>query len=258
VSRSDPGPVDGWADNRGVRLHFLDTGAVAEPGRTTVVVVPGLSEAAEEYAWLLDGLAPRRCVALSLRGRGQSDAPLAGYSLADHVSDLEAVVEALRLPRFCVVGLSRGVAYAVRFATLHPERVAGLVVGDYPAHHTELPPEWVDAFMESSWRGVPVVERMKRRVVAGIQRDSRYEPLWEGLRRVPFPALILRGTGEGSLLPRKEADRYRRLIPEATVVAFEGTDHDLLEPDPTRLVRVLEGFLGGLDGPSSKTDRSRP
>jgi pimeloyl-ACP methyl ester carboxylesterase len=257
MSQPDPAGLDRWLDNRGVRLHFLDPAGAAEPARTPLVIVPGLSEGADEYRWLIDALIPRRCVALSLRGRGRSDAPLAGYSLDDHVSDLEALVEELRLQRFCLFGNSRGVAYAVRFAAMHPERVAGLVVGDYPAHHTELPEDWVDAFMQSTWRGVPVAERLRRRVAVGIQRDSTYQPLWEGLRSAPFPALILRGTADGSLLPRKEADRYRRLIPEAIVVALEGSDHDLCASDPERFVRVLEGFLGGLDGPSLKADRSR-
>ena len=36
-------------------------------------------------------LAPRRCVAISLRGRGESDAPETGYSLAEQASDITAV-----------------------------------------------------------------------------------------------------------------------------------------------------------------------
>jgi pimeloyl-ACP methyl ester carboxylesterase len=240
--------LDGWIDNRGVRLHYLDSGSEPfDPARVPLVIVPGLSEGAEDQEDLMAAVAPRRAVAISLRGRGKSEAPIAGYSLDDHVADVEALVEALRLYRFVLFGSSRGVSYATSYAARHPERLAGLILADYPAHHTELDAGWLDRVMETSWRGRPVAERMKRRALAGIQRESSYLPLWEGLRGVSCPALILRGGSEGSLLPSAEADRYRRVMPDATVVVFEDAGHDLTEPDPDRFGTTIREFLDGID-----------
>jgi len=40
---------------------------------------------------LLEYLLPRRCVALSFRGRGNSDTPTNGYDLQDHILDIKSV-----------------------------------------------------------------------------------------------------------------------------------------------------------------------
>jgi pimeloyl-ACP methyl ester carboxylesterase len=54
------------------------------------------------------------------------------------VSDVEAVVEKLKLPRFVLVGHSLGGAVAIKYAGAHPDRVAGLVVVGAPG---KTPPE---------------------------------------------------------------------------------------------------------------------
>ncbi len=58
-----------FIDNAGVRIHALDN-EVDDTTLPPVVVVPGMGESAEEYAWLLDALGHRRVVAVDVRGRG--------------------------------------------------------------------------------------------------------------------------------------------------------------------------------------------
>lgn len=80
--------------------------------------MPGLSEPAGEYTELMGRLLPRRCVAISPRGRGRSDAPASGYTLDDHAGDVLAVARQATLPRCVLVAFSRGVPYAIRCATI--------------------------------------------------------------------------------------------------------------------------------------------
>ncbi|HKG25094.1 MAG TPA: alpha/beta fold hydrolase [Thermomicrobiales bacterium] len=115
---------EGWVEHGAVRLRHLD---IAPPNGTGValVIVPGLSEAAEDYLDLMTELAPRRCVAVSLRGRGRSTAPPTGYGLRDHVDDLAAAIAHLNPERFCLLGFPRGVSYALPFALRHPPGLPG-------------------------------------------------------------------------------------------------------------------------------------
>ena len=71
-----------------------------------------------------------RILAPDLRGRGDSDKPATGYSLAHHAADLRALLDHFRLARAILMGHSLGAHIAVRFATLHPDRVSKLVLFD--------------------------------------------------------------------------------------------------------------------------------
>lgn len=68
------------------------------------------------------------------RGNGLSDWDVDEISLSCFVRDLEAVVDAMGLERFPLIGLSQGCAVSVAYAVQHPERVSGLIfIGGYAA-----------------------------------------------------------------------------------------------------------------------------
>src|ERR1039458_4855395 len=69
-----------------------------------------------------------KAILYDARGHGRSTAgPVPGdYGYECLARDLEAVLDALRLARAALAGASMGAHTAVRFALLHPERVAGL------------------------------------------------------------------------------------------------------------------------------------
>ena len=69
-----------------------------------------------------------RHVTYDTRGTGLSDRHVEDVSLDAWVRDLEAVVDALALERFCLYGVSMGVPIAVRYAARHPERVERMVL----------------------------------------------------------------------------------------------------------------------------------
>jgi class 3 adenylate cyclase/pimeloyl-ACP methyl ester carboxylesterase len=67
------------------------------------------------------------------RGNGLSDRDVEEVSFETFVSDLEAVVDAARLERFALFGISQGCAVAIAYAVRHPERVTHLIlIGGYP------------------------------------------------------------------------------------------------------------------------------
>jgi pimeloyl-ACP methyl ester carboxylesterase len=102
------------------------------PGRgPAVVAVHGLTANHTCWASLADALAPDvRLVAYDLRGRGESDKPATGYSLATHGEDLAGLLDHLGLSRPVVIGHSLGAHIALRFAVTRPRRVARLILVD--------------------------------------------------------------------------------------------------------------------------------
>jgi pimeloyl-ACP methyl ester carboxylesterase/DNA-binding winged helix-turn-helix (wHTH) protein len=62
------------------------------------------------------------------RGCGLSDREVADLSFDGFVRDLETVVDALRLERFAMFGLSQGAAVAIAYAARHPDRVSRLIL----------------------------------------------------------------------------------------------------------------------------------
>ena len=62
------------------------------------------------------------------RGNGMSDWDVDELSLDAWVGDLETVVDAARVERFPLIGISQGCAVAVSYAVRHPERVSHLVL----------------------------------------------------------------------------------------------------------------------------------
>jgi TolB-like protein/DNA-binding winged helix-turn-helix (wHTH) protein/pimeloyl-ACP methyl ester carboxylesterase len=62
------------------------------------------------------------------RGYGLSDWNDSEFSVDTFVRDLEAVVDALRLDRFALIGSARGGPTAITYAARHPDRVSHLVL----------------------------------------------------------------------------------------------------------------------------------
>lgn len=98
---------------------------------STVVCIHGLTANHTCWAGLAGMLAPaHRVIAYDLRGRGESDKPEQGYSLAIHNEDLAALLDHYGLRRAVIMGHSLGAHIAVRFAAKHPARVSKLVLVD--------------------------------------------------------------------------------------------------------------------------------
>lgn len=96
-----------------------------------VVCIHGLTANHTCWASVADVLSPAyRLIAYDLRGRGESDKPDKGYSLALHNEDLAGLLDHFGLKKAVLVGHSLGAHIALRFAALHPERVAKLVLVD--------------------------------------------------------------------------------------------------------------------------------
>jgi pimeloyl-ACP methyl ester carboxylesterase len=238
-------PASVFVSNAAVRLHVLDNQRVrAMP--PPVLVVPGMGERADEYAWMLDRLGGRRVLVADLRGRGRSDAPPVGYAWEDHIGDLRAIVESLRLERPVLVAFSRGSSYALGYALASPDCVRGVVIGDYSPRHVGLRAEFAERQLRLEIRGVPVAQRMPEHAVRGVVAESREVPLWDRLTELRCPVLVVRGGRRGAVVTGELAERWRTSLPSVKMATVAGAGHDLWSRDPDAYLAVLLPFLEGI------------
>lgn len=74
--------------------------------------------------------------------------------------------------------------------------------------------------------------------------DSRahYQPLFDTLSALRVPALLLWGMKDSALQPY-QLERWRLLLPQASVVRLEASGHWPHEEEPARVVAELQRFL---------------
>lgn len=214
----------------GVRLQVLEHGDQGVP----LLFVPGTPGPAADFSPDMEALSPLRTRAVSLRGAAPSDQPEAGYRLEDFSADVAAA--AAGLERVCLFGFSIAVPYVVAFAAAHPQRVAGLILADYPARYTALSPEWAERIIAQA-----PPEFFPPHVVQGVQRDSATVELWDGLEQLNCPVLILRA-GQRSRLSDADLERYRAALPRAEVITFADSGHDVRRPDRGQFQDVVRRF----------------
>jgi pimeloyl-ACP methyl ester carboxylesterase len=111
----------------GVRLAYWVVG----DGPKTLLLANGLG--GRLYAWepLIRALYPQyRFITWDYRGLFESSTPARRrmMSIPHHAEDGATILDAVNCPRAVVCGWSMGVQVALELATLHPERVAGLIL----------------------------------------------------------------------------------------------------------------------------------
>jgi pimeloyl-ACP methyl ester carboxylesterase/DNA-binding CsgD family transcriptional regulator len=219
------------------------------------------------------------------RGTGLSDrdAPLPSWE--SHVSDLACVVDAARLERFALLGLSQGAAFAIAYAARNPERVSHLIIcGGYargreargvPAAEIET----LERLIELGWGSndpsfrqvfttrfapdagldaihafndmMPLTASAQKAVQ--IVRANRSIDVRAEAARVTCPTLVLHARGDLSI-PFEEGRLIASLIPGARFASLETRNHLMMEGDAAwrDFVSALEGFYAPARAPKGE------
>lgn len=231
---------EGWVNNNGISIHYLES--EGEGDYTPLFICPGLSEPAEDYIRLMHSLAPRKCIAMSFRGRGRSGCPTEGYSLEEHESDIEAVVSHLGMKNFCLMGYSRGVSYTLAYGIRNNALLKGLIIEEYPPVHKKMSDGWA----EELYKAYPDY-RLDCRAAFGIQRESVQVDFSSSLHLLKCPVLIMRGMQDSSQLTGEDAETYAKNIANCRVITFENAGHDIQTDDPDSFLEAVKTFLSLLD-----------
>jgi pimeloyl-ACP methyl ester carboxylesterase/DNA-binding CsgD family transcriptional regulator len=231
--------------------------------------------------WLAALGAHNTLVRYDERGCGLSDREPVGMEVDDWVADLEAVVDAARLDRFSLLGISQGAAVAITYAVKHPDRVDKLVLyGGYARgrmHRGAAAREESELFtrlIRVGWGSdMPTYRRVfttlfvpggteqqmawfdeLQRVSASPEQALRLRDAFDSLDvrpivgQVSVPTLVAHAQDD-ALVPYDEGRQMAMLIPDARFVTLYGKNHILLEDEPAwgTFIRELRDFIGDGD-----------
>jgi pimeloyl-ACP methyl ester carboxylesterase len=196
-----------------------------------------MTDIADDYIEVVP-LFGRRTVVVELRGHGKSGAPVSGYDLTTLSGDVGAVVDAVTDGPIHMVTFSRGTSYAVAWALAHPDRVLSLAIGDYIPEERVLPTGVSHRLLNGRWRGSPVHKRLNTDAANKTFLAARARSFWEELSRLKIPLLVIR-SGNSVLVGDDEWARYKQQFPDAHLVEFHDSPHDIFRPDRGRYPQLV-------------------
>lgn len=228
--------------------------------------------------------AHKRVVIADLRGHGKSDWAASGnYGLDRYVEDIVRVTDELGLRQVTVVGHSLGGLVALKIAELRSAAVDRLVIVDF-SPDTDADAELVmRSFLKESLKTYPALddyvawiksyrpllsEEMAKRVALGALRPApdggfvmRFDPaildgeplrqesdndIWQVLRGLSVPTLIMRGEWSGVLL-RPTAERMRECLARGRTVTIRKAGHGVMLDNPDQFLSELIDFSTALE-----------
>ena len=213
------------------------------------------------------------------RGNGLSDWNVADLSFNAWVEDLESVVNAAKVDRFPLLGISQGGAVAIAYAVRHPEKVSHLILygayargwitrdsadeieqrqaqltlvrlgwgKDNPAFRqlwTSLYAPDATPEQAQSFNDLQRISTSPENAVKLLTEMGKIDVV-DLLAQVKVPTLVLHCRDEAGV-PFEEGRTLAAMIPGARFVPLEGRNHLLLEGAPSwgTFVKEIRRFLG--------------
>jgi pimeloyl-ACP methyl ester carboxylesterase len=262
-------------EHHDLRLYYESVGE-GEP----LILIRGLGSNADHwYAQVPDLSRHYRVITFDNRAIGRSGDPGGAFTIRDMAADVIGLMDALKIARAHILGLSMGGMIAQELAIAHPQRVKGLVLvvthcgGERQVKAADEVMETlqrmaVDQSMEARIQAatvffaartlsenMPVVEEyatvsmqhpaggeILQRQMDAIQAHDTYDRL----HLITAPTLVLTGA-EDILIPPENSKNLADRIPNAECIVIQGGGHQILIEQPEACNRAIIDFLQKVD-----------
>ena len=212
------------------------------------------------------------------RANGLSDWEVPDFTLDSMIDDLAAVIDAVGLERFPLLGISQGCAISIAYAVRNPDRVTKLILYGGWAKGGALRGSAADRqdremqiqmirrgwgqnnpafrqFFTSLFMPGATKEQMdwfnelQRKTISPENAARLFEcsgnfDISELLGQISVPTLVLHCRDDG-IAPFEHGRRMAAMIPNARFVALDGQNHLILEDEPAwpRFMKEVNAFL---------------
>jgi N-formylmaleamate deformylase len=254
----------------GIRQHYLRYGQ-RRPDRDAVIVLPGITSPAITWGFVGERFGRHfETYIVDIRGRGLSESgPSLDYGLDAQAADVVAFAEALKLPRYSLVGHSMGARIAIRAARAQPKGLARLALIDPPVSGPGRRPypaklDWyVDSIrlaglgcdfeamrafcptwtedqlrLRAEWLHT-CDERAVRESFDGFHSDD----IHADLRYVTQPARLI-AAGRGDVIRDEDVVEIQSLVPAIAVTRVADAGHMIPWDDEEGFYAAFGDFLG--------------
>lgn len=198
-----------FIEANGITQHIIDHGGDGP----TLILAHGLSANARFFDGLVGaGLTEHaRVITPDLRGRGLSDKPDGGYTMADHVADILGLIDVLDLEQVVMGGHSFGGLVTYSLAADHPDAVQRCVALDAPI---DVDRSIVDQIKPSLARLETTVPSFEA-YIAAVQQQPYFDGWWDPAAEAYYRADV-EDLPDGSVRPRSQPNHIQQCV-EATL-----------------------------------------
>lgn len=222
-----------FIETNGIRLHYLEHGS----GGPTLILTHGLTANAHSFdglmaAGLSDGM---RVLSVDLRGRGESDKPDNGYTMADHAADMLGLFEALELDSVVLGGHSFGGLLTYYMAANHPDLVRRCVVIDAPAEVHEGILDQIKPSLARLEAVMPSFDHYLEMIKTMPYFDGWWDPAIEAYYRAD-----VRDNEDGTVQARSHSDHIRQAVEGTLTVDWPALVAKI--DQPTLFLRATDAF----------------
>ncbi|GAB3770738.1 alpha/beta hydrolase [Spirosoma horti] len=207
----------------GVNLNVLEQGS----GSTTLIFLHYFGGSSLEWQAVMSQLSDQyRCLAIDLRGYGDSDAPLTGYSVDDMLDDVITLLNTFNLNKFVLVGHSMSGKVALALASRQPESLQALIlVSPSPPVPEPIPDDERQKLLQGYGQRSAAEQTLKNITEAPVSKAVREQIIADDLRtaKPAWDAWLLAGSKEDI------SDRMSAISVPVHIIV--GTDDRALPPD---------------------------
>lgn len=204
-----------------------------------------------------------RCVAIDLRGHGDSESPATGYSVNMMANDVLELLRALNVQKFSLIGHSMGGKVALALASEQPAGLQSLILLS-PSPPVPEPISDTDRATMLETHGQqdaaeqtlakitarPLSKDVKNQIIADNLRTSRVawkawltlgsrEDISEKMRTINQPVAILVGTADQAIKPEIQSTMTLPYLKTATIDTIDKTGHLLPWETPDDVVTFI-------------------
>jgi 3-oxoadipate enol-lactonase len=249
----------------GSNLHYIEKGN----GRP-LILLHGLTSNSQMFKVEIENWQEKfRVIALDSRGHGKSEKPLQ-YTLDDHIQDVIALLDHLKIEKASILGVSMGSYIAQGVAIAYPERIDKLIlvvpksngittsIEELFARHAEelkgLSKEGQMAYISKYiYRNFPAIKKRLTEIgqyetmLTSKQQEAANRALagFDFRPQLPYvmaETLVISGKYDG-LNPPEKGKEIASLMPNASFVEFENSGHIPPAEEPERFLQVVTEFF---------------